>query len=118
MKKHGLTQQQFVTLKEIQEKGPVTQKDVCSDLLLEKSNVSKIVSKLVSANLVRMKRSLKDGRATLLVTTQKGEGVVNSGMEEFEAWNRRWLESLSSRDLKNAAHALEKLAAIKEPPGE
>ena len=58
----GLNQQQLVVLKEIQEKGPVSQREICSELLLEKSNVSKIVGKLYSQGYITVSHSERDNR--------------------------------------------------------
>lgn len=112
LSKLGLNQQQFVVLKEIQEKGPVSQKEICSDLLLEKSNVSKIIKKLESEGLIEMVFSHEDNRISLLTTTKKGKKIINQGMQLLNEWNKKWLESLSEKDIKHAIDALAKLETI------
>ena len=112
LSKLGLNQQQFVVLKEIQEKGPVSQKEICSDLLLEKSNVSKIIKKLESEGLIEMVFSHEDNRISLLTTTKKGKKIINQGMQLLNEWNKKWLESLTNRELNRAVSVLNKLNRI------
>ena len=108
----GLNQQQFVVLKEIQEKGSVSQKEICSDLLLEKSNVSKIIKKLESERLIKIVFSHEDNRISLLTTTKNGKKIINRGMQLLNEWNKKLLESLSEKDMKHAVYVLGKLEAI------
>ncbi len=117
---HGLSQQQFVVLKEIEERGPLSQKEICSQLLLEKSNVSKTVKKLVRSGLVDRKPSPDDNRISSLMITAKGLEVVSQCMEVLDQWNREWLKALSGKELEGAAAALAKLEGLQprldEPP--
>ncbi len=108
----GLNQQQFVVLKEIQEKEPVSQKQICGDLLFEKSNVSKIVKKLITDNLVQVVRCAKDGRVGLLTTTKKGTEIINYCMAELSQWNSDWLDPLPDEDIISAVKALEKISNL------
>ncbi len=106
----GLNQQQFVVLKEIDELGPISQRDICSALLFEKSNVSKIVRKLEKAGLIGVTGSPDDSRVTLLGLTAKGAKVVRLCMARLDQWNQDWLKSLSDNDVRQAASTLEKLS--------
>lgn len=108
----GMNQQQFVVLKEIEEKGPLSQKEICSELLLEKSNVSKIIRKLESEGLIETAFSQEDSRIRLLTVTKRGKKIINQGMQMLGEWNNKWLESLSERDIKHAIDALGKLESI------
>ena len=72
---YGLNQQQFVVLTEIIDRGPINQKQLIGGLVIEKSNLSKIVKKLKSLGFIRITPSPEDGRATLLSVTKKGESV-------------------------------------------
>jgi len=108
----GLNQQQFVVLKEIQEKGPVTQKEICSEFLFEKSHVSKIIKKLKAAGLISMSASSDDGRSRLCMITAKGEMTVQECMKQLNRWNRSWLRPLSKNDLKETCNSLDKLVDI------
>lgn len=109
---YGLNQQQFVVLKEIQEKGQVTQKEICSEFLFEKSHVSKIIKKLKDAGLISMSASSDDGRSRLCMITAKGERTVKECMKQLNRWNRSWLGPLSKSDLKETYYRLDKLVDI------
>jgi len=108
----SLTQQQFVVLKEIQEKGPLSQKQICSGLLFEKSNVSKIVKKLEAAGLIQRTVSPGDGRVDLVSVTRKGEKVIGLCMARLDVWNRRWLRPLPAVDVDNTVAMLEQLERL------
>jgi DNA-binding MarR family transcriptional regulator len=109
VKAFDLNQQQFVVLKEIEEKGPLSQRDICSGLLFEKSNISKMVKKLAKAGLVSMIQSPLDGRLSLLQVSDKGKRVVSECMGMLDHWNKKWLDSLSREDVAAALRVLEKL---------
>jgi DNA-binding MarR family transcriptional regulator len=113
--RYGLTQQQFVVLKEIQERGPISQRDICSELLYEKSNVSKIVKKLAVEGLVRRTVSAEDGRLGLLKTTKKGVRLIGLCMSTLNIWNRYWLRPLSEAQVKEALDVLDALKVIQKP---
>jgi len=110
--RYGLTQQQFVVLKEIQERGPVSQRDICSELLYEKSNVSKIIKKLGGEGLVRRTASPEDGRVGLLMITKKGVRMIGLCMSTLNIWNRYWLRPLSDNQVKEALAALNAIKVI------
>lgn len=109
---YGLNQQQFVVLKEIQEKGPINQKELCSFLLFEKSNVSKIVKKLETDGLIRTASAPGDSRVTLLSITKKGNAVVQQCMERLNRWNAEWLGALSEKELTRIGAALDALSNL------
>ncbi len=109
LNKFNLNQQQFVVLKEIQERGPLSQRDICSELLFEKSNVSKIVKKLAVNKLVNMTCSSEDNRISLLIITRKGNKVVEQCMMRLDQWNMDWLKPLSEKEIKQAAKMLDRL---------
>lgn len=107
-----INQQQFVVLKEIEDREPVNQKDLCSALLFQKSNISKIISKLDRLGLVRRQVSAEDNRITLISLRKKGRDVIRQGMNSLNQWNTAWLGSLSKDEIKRIASALEKLTAL------
>lgn len=106
---HGLNQQQFVVLKEIEERGPLLQKDLCSALLFEKSNVSKIVAKLVQLRLVDVAAPPEDARRTVLSANPRGREVIGVAMHALDRWNAAWLAALDDREVASVLASLEKL---------
>jgi DNA-binding MarR family transcriptional regulator len=106
----GLTQQQFIVLKRIEENGPLSQKDICSDLLFEKSNVSKIVRKLTNAGLIRKTFSEEDNRISELNISDRGKEVVNGCMRKLNQWNRQWLPDFTEDEVKFTLKYLRRLS--------
>ncbi len=106
---HGLNQQQFVVLKEIDERGPLVQKDLCSALLFEKSNVSKIVAKLVQLRLLDVAAPPDDARKTVLSVNPRGREVITLAMRALDRWNAAWLATLDDREVASVLAVLEKL---------
>ncbi len=106
---HGLSQQQFVVLKQIEERGPLSQKEVCSALLYEKSNVSKAVSRLSHLGLITASHSPEDGRVVVLEITPAGRKVVDECMAGFKEWNSAWAGRLSPAEIRGALRLLRKL---------
>jgi DNA-binding MarR family transcriptional regulator len=93
--KYGLNQQQFVVLSEIVSRDRAYQKELVGELLLEKSNISKITKKLKSLGLVNVAYSEKDARATVVSTTDKGKALCESCLLELNQWSAAslvWME--------------------------
>jgi DNA-binding MarR family transcriptional regulator len=93
--KYGLNQQQFVVLSEIVSRDRAYQKELVGELLLEKSNISKITKKLKSLGLVNVAYSEKDARATVVSATDKGKALCESCLLELNQWSAAslvWME--------------------------
>ncbi len=108
----GLNQQQFVVLKIVEERGPLMQKDICSELLLEKANVSKMVGKLERQGLVRVSAAPADGRATMIEATAKGRRAVENVIGRFNVWNKAWLGEMGQRELEAALEVVGRLSGL------
>ncbi|VAX25823.1 hypothetical protein MNBD_NITROSPINAE02-1836 [hydrothermal vent metagenome] len=80
----GLNQQQFIVLNTINHREPVSRKDICSNLLFEKSNVSKIVKKFKSPGYVQVSRFPDDKRVDMLQVTRSGRLTVWTSMGEYK----------------------------------
>lgn len=108
----GLTQQQFAVLYEIANQDAVNQKHLVGALLLEKSNVSKIVNVLQSRGLIRIAVLADDSRATWLSITEKGKKTVCRCMKALHAWNTMWLEPLDEKEIVSAGKILGRLKGL------
>ncbi len=108
----GLNQQQFVILNEIVTQRRVYQKELVGKLLVEKSNLSKIIKKLYQAKLITVKVSAEDRRATLLEPTPMGEKLCMNCLNILNSWNARWLMDLSSKDKELSLDILRKLGKL------
>ncbi|NDV26366.1 MarR family winged helix-turn-helix transcriptional regulator [Desulfovibrio sp. JC010] len=102
----GLAQQQFVVLVAIKEQGPVSQKAILSDLLYEKSNVSKSISRLSSLGLIKTFKSDEDSRFVLCEVTNEGREVVEQCMVKMKALNEKWLQHIPEHELEQMVKVL------------
>lgn len=109
----GLTQQQFVILVAIKEQGPISQKGITSELLYEKSSVSKCVTRLLSLELVKISRDKDDSRVAICRITDKGRDVVEKCMNIMKFWNDDWLQSIPDSELHNVVKILETIGPMK-----
>jgi len=105
-RQHGLSQQHFVVLKTVQELGPTPQKKIVSELLYEKSNVSKAITNLRERGLVTVRKSEEDSRILLCSVTKSGLGVIEESMRAFDAWNREWVRHVPEDELKQVCSML------------
>ena len=113
--KHGINQQQFVVLNFISENELVNQKEICSNLLYEKSNVSKIIKRLEKRGLIEKKSSSGDLRYSHIYITAKGQKMVNEGIEDFNEFNNELLKNLSEKEVEVTLKTLQLLnKTIKE----
>ncbi len=108
----GLTQQQFVVLNEVVEKGSVNQTQLVGELLFEKSNVSKIVKKLHSEGLIHVSISSEDARSTVIASTKRGKKVKDECMDRLNRWTRTWLEPMNENDIAISVQALRTLKKL------
>ncbi len=109
---YGLNQQQFVVLSEIVERGPINQTQLVGGLLIEKSNLSKIVKKLKSLGLIKISSSPEDGRATLLSVTSKGRKIWEECMGQFNEWQSNWANPLTKVEIDQTIKVLERLKGL------
>ncbi len=109
---YGLNQQQFVVLSEIVDRSPINQKQLVGGLVIEKSNLSKIVKKLKTLGLIKISSSPEDGRATLLNPTKKGKSVWEECMGKFNQWQINWVEPLSKDEVVQTIQILERLKSL------
>jgi DNA-binding MarR family transcriptional regulator len=105
----GLKQQQFSVLNEIVWHGPINQKMLGERLLLEKSNVSKIVGILLEKNLINSAVAPGDRRMTLLFETPGGAAVWKDCMQAFHQSSAEIMSLLSEDEAVEAARFLKRL---------
>ena len=108
----GLTQHQFTVLYEIAGNDRMNQKQLVGELLLEKSNVSKIVNFLQSEGLIQVIVCVDDARSTRLSITEDGNRIINDCRKALQVWNTMWLEPLNENEIKAAGTVLDKLKKL------
>jgi DNA-binding MarR family transcriptional regulator len=113
----GLSQHESVILLGAVERGPLSQKELRTDLLLERSNVSKAVLHLESMGLLATAPSPADARAVLVRATPAGEELARRCSQVYQDWNRRWLGGIEGPRLAEVERFLQELRR-RDPAGE
>jgi DNA-binding MarR family transcriptional regulator len=106
----GLTQQEFAVLSAIVRHGaPVPQNNIVADLLVERSNLSKIVKRLQQKRLITVVSTSDDRRIKLLKPSPAGVAVFKRAETALRNWNKNWLQSLGDADMTRLSTLLSKL---------
>ena len=105
--KYKINQQQFVVLNYILHNQPVNQNQICSSLLFEKSNISKIIKKLETLKYIDVNKSLSDRRSTIIECSKKGKEIVKIALQEFNDFNNQFLNGLTDEQVNNALDVTE-----------
>lgn len=108
--KYQLNQQQFVVLNYIHNTVEVHQNDICSSLVYEKSNVSKIVKKLEKLDYVSLRVDGENARSMIIEATSLGAQVVKEGLVQFSLFHENLLEDFSSFEIDNVLLATNMLS--------
>ena len=109
----GLSQQQFAVLRAIAAQAgemPLTQKQLRLELMYEKSNISKAVSRLVEPGLCAARAF--HARRPIQAAAHHGTGRRGGpcgGMEAFDAWTDAWLEGVPPGKLRQSASLMRAL---------
>jgi DNA-binding MarR family transcriptional regulator len=113
----GLSQQESVILITIAERGPIPQKDLRSDLLLERSNVSKAIIHLESKGLLSAEPHPTDARVVIVEATDEGIELAERCQQVYQEWNRAWLTGLDQGRLTESLALLDELRPKCISPG-
>lgn len=108
-KKYDLNQQQFAILNEICSYENLIQKDLVDNLFYEKSNVSKVVKKMVKLNLIDWEVEADDNRVKYLIATEEGEEIWKNCLEDTQEWCEEWLKELSTDEISEALSITERI---------
>ncbi len=110
--KYNLNQQQFTILNEICSREEIIQKNLVWDLFYEKSNVSKVVKKMIKNGLLEFEKDENDNRVKYLIPTEKGEQIWNECLDDNLEWSREWLSNFSTTELTFALRLTERFKEI------
>jgi len=105
----GLKQQQFAVLDEVIRNGPISQKELCDNLLFEKSNISRIIKLLSKKKLVQVTNLPIDRRLTLLIETPEGFNQWNACLQELNRVSGDYIPTLSKEEMKQTIRQLKLL---------
>lgn len=110
--KYQLNQQQFVVLNYINNNLEVRQNDICSSLVYEKSNVSKIIKKLEKLEYVSLREDGEHTRSLIIESTPLGAKIVKEGLVDFSRFHKDFLEGFSSFEVDNVLLATNMLSHV------
>ena len=104
LRRYGLGQSEFRTLRILAaaEKNEVRLLDLADDLGLDRSSVSRLVTRLEDAELVRRESCGDDRRGVYTVLTDEGRDLYRTA---HDVYARTLIEALSSVDLSTDALA-------------
>ncbi|MFV1885516.1 MAG: MarR family winged helix-turn-helix transcriptional regulator [Balneola sp.] len=113
----GLTHTQLITLAATEwlnfEKEHVIQRDLALKMKVDRMLVSKLVSKLVDAQLIKKKKSEEDSRVNLLSLTGSGRELLMDAIVIMKK-NEREFFGLVEEDLPDLVKKLKKLYLLAE----
>ena len=109
---HGLTSQQFAVLNEISLKGEINQKQLCGDLLCDRSVLTQILSQLQLLDLIEIYSFPTDKKLSMVKPTRKGKEVWKQCTEEFNTWNENWIEPLTKDEIAKALQVQKRLIEL------
>ena len=105
----ALNANQFTVINEIILQGPLSQKDLCTRLLFEKSNISKIVKTLHEKELISISIAPGDRRYTLLIETPQGLELWRECLKSFNNSSTDMLSVLSNEEILSTLKILNRL---------
>jgi pimeloyl-ACP methyl ester carboxylesterase/DNA-binding MarR family transcriptional regulator len=111
-REYGLTPRQVAVLNEILLKGEINQKQLCGDLLCDKSVLPQVLSPLLSLELIEVYTTPADGKLTMVKPTSKGKAVWQQCMKAFSTWNTNWIEPLTKDEIAQALQLQKRLIEL------
>ena len=109
---YRLNQSQFTVLGEIVRNRDLQQKDITGELLLEKSNLSKIIDKLEGMSLVTTRTPEHDGRAVVLNATEAGRQLYRECSQSLDQLKTVFTAALDDVELTELAGAARRLKEL------
>ncbi len=108
----AVSQQEFAVISAIARlTTPVYQTTLVVDLLVERSNLSKIVKRLERKKLVEVWPIAGDRRLRLLKCSPAGRDLFKRAELALKRWNKEWMAGFDQRDLCFLAALLGRLSA-------
>lgn len=106
---YGLKRLHLSVLTEIIEKQSCSQRDITGQLLIEKSNLSKIIKKLREMGLIEVTSVGEDRRKTLLKVTEKGNDLWQQCMGDLDILKQEFIRSIDDESLDTICDSLARL---------
>ena len=111
-----LTPSQHSVMTSIHRHGPLTLGALAEHERVAPPTISRVVAKLEAEMLVERRQDPTDGRIVRVVTTDKGDELLEAARSRKVAWLDDHLSRLSEEDRRNIAGAIPALARLLELP--
>jgi DNA-binding MarR family transcriptional regulator len=106
----GISQQEYAVLSAIvREVKPLNQTTIVVDLLVERSNLSKIVSRLAKKGLIEVRPTREDRRLRLLKVSPAGRNLFRRADVALKRWNKEWMKGFTRDDVATLRELLHRL---------
>ena len=112
-----LTVAQYVALRDICERGPFTMGELAGLLAVAESTASRMVDRLVDAELVSRGADPADRRRVIVQATLRGRRLLARARRRRAAQMARFLERLSATERRQLVRLIGKLAAVASEDG-
>jgi DNA-binding MarR family transcriptional regulator len=100
---------QFMALNAIVCNGPLSQKHLTTQLLLEKANISKIIQILLKDELIKVTTAPADRRMTLLTETPQGYDLWKKASQQFDELSKALTCEIDRNEILQTGRCLKKL---------
>jgi DNA-binding MarR family transcriptional regulator len=90
--------------------GPMTLKDVCNEIIMEKAYASRMIAQLIEKDLVHKNEHPMDRRLVQLYLTKRGCFIYQKLYADTLRRNERWLSVLTEQERITFSNCLQKLA--------
>ncbi|MBL4630836.1 MAG: winged helix-turn-helix transcriptional regulator [Paraglaciecola sp.] len=116
--KLGLSKMEWRVLSTIGYHRKISARDICEFTLLDKMQVSRIISKLIQSKLLVQQACLQDRRKSLLSLAVKGNELYQTIIPLVKAQEKRLLAGLTSQECEQLRGLTVKLSAQLDVAGE
>ena len=106
-KSTGLSMPQFSILMQLHHKGVCGVSDISERFDITNAAASQLVDKLVQSGLIQREEDPQDRRAKLLNLTDKGQDLIQQGIEERYRWVDQLAERLTAEERVQVSEALD-----------
>lgn len=110
--RHGLTIDQFSTLRYIKKNTNCTSSELADVFCVGKSAITAIITRLVDKHYIRRVRDQKDRRVVYLSLTEEGEDIYHWVEGKINEKIGLYLNSFNESEIESFIQSYEKLATI------
>ncbi len=111
LKPYELTLEQFHLLKNLTTDTGMSQREIGEIANKTPGNMTRILDRMESKDLVVRRDKPDDRRASLVFLTEKGDSLVDQLLEGFESFSARLVDGISEEEQQIVRQALAKLAS-------